>query len=216
MTDLNAMIWGRILERLLIVSFSGISLILGWSLFKIRLLKDQTAEFSIKDWRIRLERVGPGVFFALFGIAGLISSAAHPLSIASGLSEKPSAPGMTASQKGPASAAGLDINYAGSAIDSAADEVRAINTIEQFGASFSAPHANTGEKEAMARAVSVLDARKKVLLQAEFGPGLAQYEKWKADADQDPGSLGRLSPSDSTQFRNIDQLAHGTFIGAAK
>lgn len=216
MTDLNAMIWGRILERLLIVSFSGVSLILGWNLFKIRLLKDQAAEFSIKDWRIRLERVGPGVFFALFGIAGLISSAVHPLSITSGLPEKTSTPEVAASQKASASPAGLDINYAGSAIDSAADEVRAINTIEEFGVPPSMSRANPGEKEALSRAVSLLDARKRALLQAEFGPALTQYEKWKADADQDPGSLGRLSPSDSTQFRKIDQLAHGTLVGEAK
>jgi hypothetical protein len=209
------MIWGRILERLLIVSFSGISLILGWNLFKIRLLKDQTAEFSIKDWRIRLERVGPGVFFALFGIAGLISSAVHPLSITGGLPAKTSLSETATSEKGAGSPAGLDINYAGSAFDSAADEVRAINTVEQFGVPSAMPQANPGEKEALGRAVSLLEARKQVLLQAEFGSALAQYEKWKADADQDPGSLGRLSPSDSTQFRKIDQLAHGTLAGVA-
>jgi hypothetical protein len=211
MADLNAMIWGRILERLLIVSFSGISLILGWNLFKIRLLRDQTAEFALKDWRIRLDRVGPGVFFALFGIAGLISSAVHPLSVASDLPIKTA--NAETPQKSPGSPAGLDINYAGSAMDPAADEVRAINTVEQLGVA-PAIRVSPGEKEAVAHAISVLDARKKALLQVEFGPALGQYEKWKTDADHDPGSLGRLSQSDSSEFRKIDQLAHGTFVGA--
>jgi hypothetical protein len=71
MDNSQIVLWGRTVERLLTVGFSGLSIVLGWSLFKARLLRDQTAEFTSKSWTIRLERVGPGIFFALFGVLGL-------------------------------------------------------------------------------------------------------------------------------------------------
>jgi hypothetical protein len=63
---------GRVAERILAVLIAGASLFLGASLFRQRIATTQTAEFKTETWTIKLERVGPGIFFALFGAAVLI------------------------------------------------------------------------------------------------------------------------------------------------
>jgi hypothetical protein len=60
----------RALERLLIVCIGGGALWMGWQLFlRLQTEMDQTAEMSYKDLSVKLQRVGPGIFFALFGTA---------------------------------------------------------------------------------------------------------------------------------------------------
>ena len=78
MDHLSSLILIRGLERLLAVAFSGVSLILGWHLFKTGVLADQTAEIQKGDMLLKLQRVGPGVFFALFGTAILIFALSRP------------------------------------------------------------------------------------------------------------------------------------------
>lgn len=79
--DLSIFAWGRVIERLFIVGFSGLSLILGWNLFVRGILVDQEASGGYKGWKITLRKVGPGVFFALFGTIVLSISLAEPLKI---------------------------------------------------------------------------------------------------------------------------------------
>src|SRR4051812_22590218 len=60
----------RALERLIIVLIGGASLWMGWQLFlRLQTELDQKAELAYKNLSFKLERVGPGVFFALFGAA---------------------------------------------------------------------------------------------------------------------------------------------------
>ena len=62
----------RGIERLLIVVFGGVSMLLGYRLFRItaqntgQLIAKKGGHFSIQ-----LSQIGPGVFFALFGSAVL-------------------------------------------------------------------------------------------------------------------------------------------------
>jgi hypothetical protein len=65
---------GRVVERLIICLWAGASLTYGWNLFRVGVVDQQSAELSVKDWRANLKRVGPGVFFALFGAAILVFS----------------------------------------------------------------------------------------------------------------------------------------------
>lgn len=81
---MDALAWGRLAERLFIVAFSGLSMILGWHLFLRGVVDDQEAEGQFKDWKITLKKVGPGVFFAFFGAAVLAFSLAQPMSIDKG------------------------------------------------------------------------------------------------------------------------------------
>lgn len=67
-------------ERLLIVIFGGISLYLGWNLFRRGVTIEQRAEFSKGNFSVTLQKVGPGVFFALFGAAILINATINTFS----------------------------------------------------------------------------------------------------------------------------------------
>tara|TARA_R110001606_G_scaffold347860_1_gene497253 strand:+ start:86 stop:655 length:570 start_codon:yes stop_codon:yes gene_type:complete len=71
----------RAVERILIISFAGISIILGWHLFKIGVLTAQKAEFSGKGFTAKLLNVGPGVFFSLFGSTVLSVALVNGLNI---------------------------------------------------------------------------------------------------------------------------------------
>jgi len=63
-----AFIIARTLERVLIIAIGGASLWMGWQLFlRLQTQIDQQAEFSYKDLKVQLQKVGPGIFFALFG-----------------------------------------------------------------------------------------------------------------------------------------------------
>lgn len=57
----------RAFERLLIVVFSGTSIILGWHLFKIGIVSPQSGELTGKGFKLALQKIGPGVFFCAFG-----------------------------------------------------------------------------------------------------------------------------------------------------
>jgi hypothetical protein len=78
---MDTVILFRGLERLLICLFAGVSLVLGWDLFRRGLEVDQRAELSLKDFKVRLQRVGPGVFFALFGAVVLAVALRAPVAI---------------------------------------------------------------------------------------------------------------------------------------
>jgi hypothetical protein len=72
---------GRVIERLLVCVFAGTSLAFGWNLFRVGVVAQQSAELATKDWRVNLKRVGPGVFFALFGSVVLAFALHSPLEI---------------------------------------------------------------------------------------------------------------------------------------
>lgn len=59
--------------RTLIVLISGMSILLGFFLFKIVAERQGQLKISDKDSSLELSDVGPGVFFALFGATILIS-----------------------------------------------------------------------------------------------------------------------------------------------
>lgn len=66
------MLWGRSIERVVIVFICGLSVVLGYLLF--RDASKEVGEMLAKGngYELKLSRVGPGVFFCLFGVAGLI------------------------------------------------------------------------------------------------------------------------------------------------
>ena len=72
---------GRVVERLMVCAFAGLSLTYGWNLFRVGVLNEQSASASARGWRVNLKRVGPGVFFALFGCIVLGIIIRSPLSL---------------------------------------------------------------------------------------------------------------------------------------
>ena len=76
MTTEQILAIGRVFERLLVCGSAGMSLVLGWNLFRAGVVLEQSAEFVVKGWKATLKRVGPGIFFALFG-ACILGDALH-------------------------------------------------------------------------------------------------------------------------------------------
>jgi len=63
----GSMFFTRTIERIIIVLFGGLSIVLGWHLFKIGVVTEQKADIEGASFTVKLIKVGPGVFFALFG-----------------------------------------------------------------------------------------------------------------------------------------------------
>jgi hypothetical protein len=75
---------GRVVERLVVVFFSGLSVYLGYRLFlKIPEVRDAQGEVKLPSMNmtVKVSRIGPGIFFAIFGAAVLLASYLHPVSI---------------------------------------------------------------------------------------------------------------------------------------
>jgi hypothetical protein len=65
----------RMLERLLVVGFGGMSIYLGYKLFfHLPHQTDQKGEIELPGIKVVLSRVGPGVFFLVFGAFILITN----------------------------------------------------------------------------------------------------------------------------------------------
>lgn len=79
--DVDPLFFGRIVERILVVLFGGLSLVLGWRLFMVGVVDPQIAEIKFKDWKVSLRQVGPGSVFAALGIAVMAFALSKPLQI---------------------------------------------------------------------------------------------------------------------------------------
>lgn len=79
--DVDPLFLGRIVERILVVLFGGLSLVLGWRLFMVGVVDPQIAEIKFKDWKVSLRQVGPGSVFAALGIAVMAFALSKPLQI---------------------------------------------------------------------------------------------------------------------------------------
>lgn len=82
--DIDPLFLGRIAERILVVIFGGLSLVLGWRLFMVGVVDPQIAEIKFKDWKVSLRQVGPGSVFAALGIAVMAFALSRPLQISEG------------------------------------------------------------------------------------------------------------------------------------
>ena len=79
--DSEILALSRAVERPLITIICGMSIFLGYRLFVHGIIDTQKSDISFGGWKARLERVGPGIFFALFGMIGLVVAITHSFSI---------------------------------------------------------------------------------------------------------------------------------------
>jgi hypothetical protein len=70
----NLVVIGRICERLIATAGGVLSLYFGWQLFHSGSEKYQKATMELGGWKVNFSKVGPGVFFALFGMYILYSA----------------------------------------------------------------------------------------------------------------------------------------------
>lgn len=102
----------RVMERVLAVVIGGLSIFLGYRLFiKLPEQKDSSGKLMLPgDISIFFSRIGPGVFFSLFGAAVVVVSLQHGLEL--NLSSKASVTGASTEKT-----ANLTVRYMGGAGD---------------------------------------------------------------------------------------------------
>ncbi|MCG7983771.1 hypothetical protein [Candidatus Thiodiazotropha endoloripes] len=71
----------RGLERLWVVVFGGVSIVLGWHLFKLNATRKTDGTFKWGDMVVELRGAAPGIFFAAFGSFVLYGAITSPLKI---------------------------------------------------------------------------------------------------------------------------------------
>jgi hypothetical protein len=154
--------WGRALERLLVVLFGGLAMYYGFKLFSM--VSSHEGELSAKGstWQFKMVRVGPGVFFGLFGTVIVTYALVQSPTIlrkSDGTTEvRGGTPAVDASRS------------------SEIGTLRAIATIKAFTAS-------AGEKptakqlEVLRRAVEDLELVQAKVIDAQFGQG--SYADWR-------------------------------------
>lgn len=101
--DLNTLFALRAGERLVSVVIGGLAIYLGYQMFLRMPTRKQDSEGRLElpgGISIFVSRVGPGVFFALFGAAILGFSFAYPLQLATGTEQEKEARGFQASYLG--------------------------------------------------------------------------------------------------------------------
>lgn len=70
-------IWIRGAERLLIWLFGGMSIFLGYRLFATYVREKGELAAQMKDWKISLRNLAPGIYFSLFGTVVLAFALNH-------------------------------------------------------------------------------------------------------------------------------------------
>jgi hypothetical protein len=190
--DLNVLVWARAIERVFVCLFAGMSLVLGWNLFRVGILDPQSAQLDTKTWKLKLARVGPGVFFALFGATVLVWSVNAPLSVLpgqGGLVDGPS----TGKKTGGNESQSQDqraITYLSEQSEKERKQLAlAINTVVQFcEAGSQKPSAQ--RTEAVRAAKDELSRFRSALVIAQFGQiDLGVYTKSIDRYLRDPGSV---------------------------
>lgn len=204
--------WSRALERIAIVGLSGLSLILGWDLFRRGVLDSQSADFKAHSWSVRLQRVGPGIFFALFATVTFVSAISHPLEITTGNHAKQQTK-AAASDVPTATTEENKLVYAEKAgASSDRDVVAAINTLHLIALPRLSQGLDVGDKDAISKSDRTLDAYKKSLMFAQFGQMSVQFYSIHDKVSFDPAVLRKQSTDFQNKYSEIEAWDHDTFL----
>lgn len=177
--------FGRALERLLIVLTGAMAMYLGYRLFA--LVSSEAGELIAKGsgWSIRLVRVGPGVFFALFGASIVVYA----------MKSSPTVSYMSGLNSEDQSRQAIDIHGGFSPLAlkalSKRDSIVAMNTLDTL--LQSSPQQLTEEQVGRLRhAVNNLEPLKRYMVDAELGAG--RYDEWYR--------LSQLQQANAQEFSN--------------
>jgi hypothetical protein len=194
------------MERLLADAMFGTSLVLGWNLFRVGIVKDQTAELAGKGWKVRLQRVGPGVFFALFGAAGLIFSIQKPLQETNVLTETGSTQAGKISGSPAQGVSAYVVSYADGGTSDTAEYITALTTVEDLGIRDDGQHSS--EKDALLKAKPILERHRIALLRIAY----PRYDWYVGIKSGGPLQFSRLSPEERKSYEELDEIVHRTLI----
>ncbi len=183
---------GRVMERILVILVSGLSLAMGWHLYSKGISKKQSAELQHDKIVIRLTDVGPGAFFAILGGIVLVAALAMNLTI-------PSTPGY-ADQRGS--------SYGGELEHKDIDLIKAISTIELHFTDHSATNVSDWDRRGVEQAMSLLSSEKKYLLNKTY-PQYGHYLEIKQQIKS--GKAGDFSKLDQKTYFEIEQVEARTY-----
>jgi hypothetical protein len=178
---------GRIIERILVVIFGGLSLFLGWRLFIVGVVDPQIAEIKFRDWKVSLRQVGPGTVFAALGIAVMGIALFRPLEVSgnAGAGGKP----VTDTRS---------VSYMGTPED-LRHWVRALNTVARVDpARLQQDTASaTAMKAELARAQQTVIVIRDILLLEKFSQSdIATWQKYQSAYLENPLSVpGDVRPT---------------------
>jgi hypothetical protein len=199
--DVETLFLGRIIERILVVVFGGVSLVLGWRLFIVGVVDPQIAEIKFKDWKVSLRQVGPGTVFAALGIAVMGIALFRPLEIGPGIGTGIGAggkaeAGVAAAPVRPADA--RSVSYMGTPED-LRHWVRALNTVARLDpVRLQQDNATaTAMKAELARAQQTVVGIRDLLLLEKFSQtDIATWQKYQSAYLQNPLSVpGEVRPT---------------------
>jgi hypothetical protein len=196
----------RSMERLLADTMFGVSLILGWNLFRVGIVKDQTAELSGKGWKVRLQRVGPGVFFALFGAAGLVVAIQKPLQETNVRPEMGSGQQTKASEPVPQGTSTYTVSYGEGLNSDTPEYITALTTVEDLGIRDDGQH--SAEKDALLKAKPIIERHRVALLRNTY----PHYDWYLSVKNANPLQVTSLSPKERKTYDELDEIVHKTLI----
>jgi hypothetical protein len=198
-------VFARCAERLLIACGGVLALYFGYHLFLSRILKGQDAEIQKGDLKIKLMKVGPGVFFAIFGSAIMIYGIVNPLSFDKGLYSGNEPPSTTSVTPTPS---GGKFKYGDPSVSNAMRQrCQAINTARQV--LEDRIRQDPAEKIRLLSAKETLTDDRDAIIVQQFGSDNLKLAKAKMDDfTVDPN---KLSESDRNILRDmrpwyVDQL----------
>lgn len=228
MDILDAIIVGRVAERLLITVFGGLSLVLGWYLFLKGIVNPSSADAAMGAMKIRLSRVAPGTFFAIFGAGLLVNSTLSTLhyeSTSPGIAdlirlqkeakpsatspEQPATSGATSTQASavtqPPAAVGAvvtaSLNYASPPQIEQRTISRAINTLGNFPISKCEPAVSPYSVGLFNRARTTLRSYQDFILAQNFTT--AELADWSLNRDRYVNPAGNLTEDDRRRLSKV-------------
>jgi hypothetical protein len=211
LTSETILTWARAFERLSIVGLSGLSLVLGWDLFKRGILEAQSADFKIKDWMFKFQKVGPGIFFAFFATATFVSALYRPLTIAPG---SPNTFAANTPNDASRTIQNPNIQYE-SHPQQAPDSVRivkSINTIQRL----ALPRVEAVSKEeeitALRKAADVLESYKRELMYEQYGADSVLFYQIHDDVVSTPSILSKQSKDFQAKYEDMERFDKETFL----
>ncbi len=205
MDSITALLLARGLERL-VISLAGLAALwMGWRLFyQIQGQPSQQAEFSFKDIAIRLQRVGPGIFFALFGSAILIVSIANPLSIEGDRASTPAS--ADEADVVAAGSSNRSVNYLDRRNESEIQRfIVALNTVIDIGGLATTEEIVLADRELLFEATGTTEEVRNSLLELFFNVSeVAIWLRRRNDLDTNPALIPE---SEREIVRRVDELA---------
>jgi hypothetical protein len=208
--DLDAVIYGRIAERLLIVLFGGLCLFFGYLLFFRATQAEGDLEAKSGDkFYLRVRNVAPGVFFALFGAGVLVVSLVFQIKL-------PGPGGPVSASLYTSSGVRLGLPVPNSTDeDEIKRRVAAISALVTFYRDQADRAAEGAERNALQRALEIVDSLRGDLVDAVFDEGAyAFYQEISVRrSGNDPSAVTSLGADARRRFVAIDELfSYGSLL----